>query len=208
MFCVVKDVTWCHCELSMIPPTFILLNFIAPITLGDWLTFWCFTRSCHWLNPTVSQPSLVFWLFRWKHVHSVFGKTQLIHTLVPHWVYYQADWSLKGDSRHPKIFWVVNVLGLPEWSTSDVLLTLVSAYEFWSSRVRVPLKLFHSEFISSVRWILFFGIILYRTVTNPTDLRWSRPPSGLFPLLEVKFATVCVPPFRQGLRGFLLAPCC
>ena len=37
MFCVVKDVTWCHCELSMIPPTFILLNFIAPITLGDWL---------------------------------------------------------------------------------------------------------------------------------------------------------------------------
>ena len=71
MFCVVKDVTWCHCELSMIPPAFILLNFIAPITLGDWLPFWCFTRSCHWLNPTVSQPSLVFWLFRRKHVHSV-----------------------------------------------------------------------------------------------------------------------------------------
>ena len=160
------------------------------------------------INPTVSQPSLVFWLFRWKHVHSVFGKTQLIHTLSPHWVYHQADWSPKGDSRHPKIFWVVNVLGLSEWSTSDVLLTLVSAYEFWSSRVRVPLKLFHSEFISSVRWILFFGIILYRTVTNPTDLRWSRPSSGLFPLLEVKFATVGVLPFRQGLRGFLLAPCC
>ena len=136
-----------------------------------------------------------------------FGKTKLIHTLVPHWVYHQADWSLKGDSRHPKIFWVVNVLGLPEWSTSDVLLALVSAYEFWSNRV--PLKYFtSSEFISSFRWILFFGIILYRMVTNHTDLRWSRPPSGLFPLLEMKFATVGVPPFRQGLCGCLLAPCC
>ena len=114
------------------PPDFYFVNFIAPFILGDWLPFLCFSRSCHWLDPTVSQPSLVFWLFRWKHVHMsrYFSKPQLIHTLVPQWVYHQANWALLQDKP-------VVTLKICEWSiysgNHSIMCSCHSLIVWWDS---------------------------------------------------------------------------